>query len=425
MIHTSELREAEQSETLFINDISKEIEGKGKTVYKFGFGQSPFFPPEYIINEVKEYAHRKEYMSVQGAKELRNAVAEFHGKLDGTKIDPNDVLIGPGSKMLIYMVMASFKSADVFLITPSWVSYEPQAHLAGHEVTRIQTSYENRWRLQPEDLEKAAASRTDTTKPIIMILNYPGNPDGLTYTGEELQAIATVCRKHNILVVSDEIYGLLNFEGTHTSFSRVYPEGTIVTTGLSKWCGAGGWRLGAAIVSPSLGTNFMDCMVGIASETYSTAAAPIQMAAIKAYSNSDELMNYLHIQRKILKLIGHYVWDELKKTGINVHCPEGGFYLNPDFSPIKNRLKNRNINNATEICESLMRETGVALLPGTAFGYGADSYVTRLAFVDFDGTKAIQEASKNDDPLDTQFLAAVCPKIIAGTKELVEWCMKD
>ena len=86
-------------------------------------------------------------MSVQGAKELRNAVAEFHGKLDGTKIDPNDVLIGPGSKMLIYMVMASFKSADVFLITPSWVSYEPQAHLAGHEVTRIQTSYENRWRL--------------------------------------------------------------------------------------------------------------------------------------------------------------------------------------------------------------------------------------------------------------------------------------
>jgi aspartate aminotransferase len=423
MVKLHTLRETEQSETLFVNDMSKQREATGEKVYKFGFGQSPFLPPQSVINIVKEEAHRKEYMSVQGLPELREAVATFHAEVDGIETDPDYVVIGPGSKMLIYMVMAAFTEADVFLITPSWVSYEPQAHLAGHKVTRIHTRYEDRWRLKPEDLEAACSARQNKDIPIVMVINYPGNPDGLTYTEAELKGIADVCKKYNILVVSDEIYGLLNHNGEHVSLAKYYPEGTVVTTGLSKWCGAGGWRLGVALVSKSLGKEFMECVVGIASETYSTAASPVQVAAISAYQYNDEIKDYLFHQRRILRALGSEVYSRLKGAGVNVHPPQGGFYVNPDFSSVADKLSAKGIKNSADLCEKLLEEAGVALLPGNAFGYSEDSYVARLAFVDFDGTAAI-EASKKEGgsgDLNLDFLEKNCGKVLEGIDALTQW----
>lgn len=423
MVNLHTLRETEQSETLFVNDMSKQREATGEKVYKFGFGQSPFLPPQSVINIVKDEAHRKEYMSVQGLPELREAAAKFHAEVDGIETDPEFVVIGPGSKMLIYMVMAAFKEADVFLITPSWVSYEPQAHLAGHDVRRIHTKYEDRWRLKPEDLDAACTARANKDIPIVMVINYPGNPDGLTYSAEELEALAVVCKKHNILVVSDEIYGLLNHSGEHVSLAKYYPEGTIITTGLSKWCGAGGWRLGVALVSKSLGKDFMECIVGIASETYSTAASPVQVAAVSAYQYNDEIKDYLFHQRRILKALGSEVYARIKGAGINVHAPQGGFYVNPDFSSVSDKLQARGIKNSADLCEKLLEEAGVALLPGNAFGYEESSYVARLAFVDFDGTAAI-EASKQEGgsgDLDLAFLESNCGKVLEGIDALTTW----
>ena len=142
--------------------------------------------------------------------------------------------------MLIYAIMAAFKKANIFLVTPSWVSYEPQARLAGHTVYRIHTTFENKWRLLPDQLEKALDGVKDKEYPSILVLNYPGNPDGLTYKKEKLEELATVLKKHNVIVISDEIYGLLNHKGEHCSIAKFY-KNTIVTTGLSKWAGAGGW----------------------------------------------------------------------------------------------------------------------------------------------------------------------------------------
>lgn len=418
--YSSYLRQAEHSETLFINELSCKKEEEGHVIFKFGFGQSPFLPPAHVIQSLKDHAHHKEYINVQGLPKLRSAIAAFHSEVDGLSLTPEQILVAPGSKILIFAVMAAFTQADVFLITPSWVSYEPQARFLGHDITRIHTTYDSRWRVTPEQIQAACDARKDKNRPIIMILNYPGNPDGLTYSETELQHIATVSRKNNILVVSDEIYGLLNHKGNHVSLARFYPEGTIVTTGLSKWCGAGGWRLGVAIVPKELLGSFMDCVIGIASETYSSAPAPVQYAAIDAYNYDDRIKEFVERQRQLLSFIGTYAAQRLTKAGIQVHEPEGAFYLTPDFSPIKKALLSKGIKTNAELCETIMTECCVAILPGHAFGYDEDHMVARLSYVDFNGTAAL-EALKNGEKLDASFLTTYCPKVEKGIEALAQW----
>jgi len=132
---------------------------------------------------------------------------------------------------------------DLIIPTPSWVSYAPQAHIIGRHVYWLPTKKENKWLLTPAELERHC--RQDPSRPRLLILNYPNNLTGLTYSRDELKELAHVAEKYKVLILSDEIYGELNFNGTHTSIAKYYPEGTIISSGLSKWCGAGGWRLAA------------------------------------------------------------------------------------------------------------------------------------------------------------------------------------
>ena len=420
-IAESVLRETNKSETLLINETSKAREAQGETVYKFGFGQSPFPLPKSVIEALQSEAYRKEYMSVQGLAALREAAVECHKNQGHFESSADQVIVGPGSKMLIYCVMAAFRDADVFLVTPSWVSYEPQAYLAGHSVTRIETTYEARWRLTPAILKVACDARKDKSKPLLMVLNYPGNPDGLTYTAAELEGIAEVARDNNMIIISDEIYGILTYSKPHISLAKYYPEGTVVTSGLSKWCGAGGWRLGVGFLPKELGQSFKECILGIASETYSCVASPIQCAGITAYQWGSEIATYVRHQRLILEAIGTSVYKGLRDSDIQVHQPEGGFYVNPDFSLCKDKLAEKNINNSKVLCDRLVDETGVALLPGTAFGDPEGSLVTRLAFVDFDGEKALAAAAEISGELPDDFSKRVAPKVIEGVVKIGQW----
>lgn len=413
------IRETAQSETLLINEVSAKKAAEGQTVYRFGFGQSPFLPPKHVIDELKKHAHHKEYQSVQGLDALRSAVANFHTTVDQVSYDKDQVVVGPGSKLLIYAVMATFSKADVFLVTPSWVSYEPQAILARHQVTRIETTYETKWRLLPGQLDEALSNKKDPGIPSIIVLNYPGNPDGLTYSQDELKALAEVARKHNLIIISDEIYGLLNHKGEHHSIARYYPEGTIVTSGLSKWCGAGGWRIGVALFPKN--SPIKNAVIGVASETYSCVAAPVAYAAIQAYQYDQRIKDYLSTQRKILTHLGNWIADELSSVGIQVYHPEGGFYVNPDFTPLKVKLLAKGINNSKELCEALLRDTNVVLLPGLAFGYKEDNLVARLAYVDFDGARLLDEVLEGKTELNDTFIEKETPQIFKGITALKNW----
>lgn len=416
-------RIVDKSQTLLLNEQSRLLESSGTQVIKFGFGQSPFSPPEHVIHAYRDAVPQHFYAPVQGIHELREAVAAFHNTVDGLSLKAENILIAPGSKMLIYAIIGMFERADILIPTPAWVSYAPQATLWKHAAIRIPTTYETKWNITPELLEASLKHKRNQATPSILILNYPGNPTGTTYTEHEMRAIIEICRKHSIIVISDEIYGLLDHGGSHCSLMRYYPEGTIVTTGLSKWCGAGGWRVGVALMSEEFPSQAKETLLGIASETYSCNNTPAQYAAIAAYMYNDTIDEYLKHQRHILSAAGNYIANTLRESEVRVYSPEGGFYLLPDFTDFSESMNEQNIYTSSELCSALLSDTGVALLPGNAFGIGDDHLAARLAYVDFDGQSALQAsiAQGIDAPIDITFMQQHMPKIISGTRKICEW----
>ena len=166
-------------------------------------------------------------------------MAEYHRRTSGCTTTGQDVLIGPGSKELMFLLQVVF-DGELIIPTPAWVSYAPQARIVGRKVRFLHTAADNGWRLTPEQIHRHCSHETD--RPRILILNYPSNPTGQTYSPSQLEALADVARRYEIVLLSDEIYGELHHDGLHLSLARFYPEGTIISSGLSKWCGAGGWR---------------------------------------------------------------------------------------------------------------------------------------------------------------------------------------
>jgi len=408
--HSNYLRISEQSATLLVNQLSLARAANNQSVYKFGFGQSPFPVPDKICQALASSVHHKEYMSVQGHLPLRKAIASFHHEREGKNWHSDDIIIGAGSKILLFCVMAAFEKAEILLPAPSWVSYEPQAKLAGHKAHWLTTSFAEKWKINAQQLERYCLARKNPDVPLLLILNYPSNPSGQTYDKSELLALAEVMRKYQIIVVADEIYSLLNFQQDQASIADYYPEGCIVSSGLSKWCGAGGWRLGFMHIPPQL-THLLATVIGIASETYSCAPSPIQIAATHAYQEKDLADQFIALQAKVFAKISHYCVTELQAVGVKVHGAQGGFYLFPDFSNFQDSLNNKGINTSEQLTNAIMAETGVALLAGSAFGMNKFSLTARLAYVDFEGREI-----SNDDLAEPNF-----DRVKAGIKQLCQW----
>ena len=417
MSFLNSLRTVEPSQTLLINEQSRLAQSRGEKIYKLGFGQSPFQPPKRVIEALEQNSSIHGYIPVQGLPELREAATSFHNYMQGLNLNADNCFVATGSKILLYAVMASFIDADVLIPSPAWVSYGPQAEMLGHNITRVETSFDNRWRVDPTNLQAACdACRSDKQK--IMILNYPGNPEGLTYTGEELKALAEIMRKENILVIADEIYAFLTHDATFESLAKYYPEGTIITTGLSKWCGAGGWRLGLAFLPEGM-DDLKTVLLGVASETYSCATGPVQQAAVVAYQNDDITQTYLENQRKILTILAEKSHAALTEAGIDVHEAKGGFYFYLDFTPFTDSLRQQGINTSEELCIAILKETGVALLHSAVFGIPAEYFSARMAYVDFDGAKALEAAETEE--INDAFVEKYCAYTLEGIRNLASW----
>ncbi|MDH3215646.1 MAG: aminotransferase class I/II-fold pyridoxal phosphate-dependent enzyme [Candidatus Krumholzibacteria bacterium] len=414
-----------QSATLAINERCKDLQRRGRTIYKLGLGQSPFPVPTPVVNALKLYAREKEYLPVKGLRGLRGAVAAFHREKDKVDAKPECVMVGPGSKELMFLLQLVFYG-DIIVPTPCWVSYTPQARILGRKVHLIHTSYEARWRITPQQLEEHCKSENDAYRPRILVLNYPGNPEGGEYTSRDLKRLAVVARRYELIVLSDEIYGQLNYKGEHVSIARYYPERTIISSGLSKWCGAGGWRLGTFTFAPQLDW-LMEAMASVASETYTSVSAPIQYAAVRAFRGGIAIERYLWHARRILSTLGAWSCVRLQEAGIRVHMPRGGFYLFLDFTPLAERLSLRGIRDSYAMCERLLEDTGVAILPGVAFERPREELTARLAFVDFDGSKALaaSETIPLDQPLPDEFTQNQCTDVIKAIDTIVQWVAQD
>lgn len=408
-----------QSATLAINEKCAELRKEGKKVYRLGLGQSPFPVPKPVVDELKVNAHQKDYLPVKGLQELRKAVADYYNRIHGVAYNADDVLIGPGSKELMFLLQLVYYG-DLVIPTPSWVSYAPQAHIIGRHVRWLKTKAEEEWRLTPDELEKLC--QKDPNRPRIVILNYPSNPTGGTYRLEELKKLAHVARQYKVILLSDEIYGELHFKGQHVSISRFYPEGTIISGGLSKWCGAGGWRLGTFTFPQSL-RWLLDSMAVVASETFTSTSAPIQHAAIRAFQGGIEMENYLMQARRILSVLGKTITDKLIENGVSVVKPKGGFYIFPNFSALKEKLKEKGVTSSEILCEVLLNETGVAMLPGSVFGRPEEELTARIAYVDFDGAKALMAAEQvpTTKDINGEFIQSYCRNVVESIDHICDW----
>jgi aspartate aminotransferase len=415
------VRGISESPTLAINELSVRLRRRGKTVYRMGLGQSPFPVPLPVVETLRDHAHEKDYLDVRGLQELRRSVARFHRQKDGVDVKSRNVMIGPGSKELMFLLQLVYYG-EIILPTPCWVSYAPQARIIGRNIKTLHTTFDDKWKVTPDQLRRLVRSESDQFRPRILVLNYPANPDGLTYSADELKAIARIARKHEMIVLSDEIYGQLHFKGAHVSIARFYPEGTIISSGLSKWCGAGGWRLGT-FAFPSSFDWLMEPMAAVASETYTSVSAPIQYAAVTAFNGGIVIERYLWHVRRVLSYLAKRCRKLLEGTGIRVHHPDGAFYLFVDFSNHTEKLKSRDIADSVTLCERLLEETGVAILPGASFLRPPEELTARIAFVNFDGAKALamSETIPLDETVPEEMYATTCSSVFEGIQRIADW----
>ena len=405
------IHKVKTSATLEINEKSKFLEKQGKKIYKFGLGQSPFPVPKNIVKELKKNSHQKDYLNVSGLEGLRIVISKCHSKKNKYNYTDDNILIGPGSKELIFQTQLVL-NCDLLLPSPSWVSYEPQAKILNKKTIWIKTYKKNKWHLTGNDLEKVCKK---SKKNKLLILNSPNNPSGTS--SEHLKQIAKMAKKHKVIIIADEIYAELDFSGSYKSIAHYYPEGTIISSGLSKWCGAGGWRIGTMIFPKKL-SYIKDAIRNVASETFTSVSAPIQFAAIKAYSKDHQ--NFLNKSRKILKFISEYIYSEFISKNIECVKPDGGFYMLCDFSKIK-KIKTYKFKNSQEMCNKILSETGFAMLPGSDFGLKKNKLITRIAFVDFDGAKALQEFQLFNKSTSNIIMKKLFPNIFNGVKTLLKW----
>jgi len=399
------IKNLEPSSTLKINEISRKLEEKGKKIFKFGFGQSPFKVPDDIVNELKNNAHQNKYLPMQGLTELRKSVAKYTSTKKNYNYSSENVIIGPGSKELMFLLHVAF-DGEVILPAPSWVSYVPQAIIGRNPMQVIQTKRENNWFPTGPEIEEIILK--NKKKNYLLFLNSPNNPSGQIC--ENLEEISQVAKKYNLIILSDEIYSELSFSQNYKSISNFCPEKTIISTGLSKWCGAGGWRLGYFIIPENLNI-IRDTLNVLVSETFSAVSAPIQYAAIQAYEGDHE--NYIKLSKEILEAVGNYVFENLNSNNILINKSQGGFYLMPEFVSAK-------FHSSSEMCKNILEKTGVALLPGSDFGFDKTKMLARLSFTDFDGSNFMREYEKNPK-FNDESIRKFAPKVAEGVDKLRKW----
>ena len=395
-----------ESSTLAINEKSQKLVQSGKKIYKFGFGQSPFQIPENIVETLKKNAHKKEYLPIQGLPELRENISKYLFERTGVHYSKDNILITPGSKEAMLLMHITF-NGEIITPAPSWVSYEPQAEIGLNKVHWLETSRENNWFPTAKELENKL-KKLGKKKNLIFILNSPNNPSGAIC--DNLKELALVAKKYKLIVLSDEIYTDLSFDNSYKSISKFYPNSTFISGGISKWCGAGGWRLGFLAVPNKL-KEFMKSLKSLASESYSTVNTPTQFAAVEAYDGDYE--DYRLKVRSILNAVGTYVYNNLKSNKILINPPQGAFYLMPEF-------KNKKFKSSSQLCEAILNDTGVAMLPGSDFGFKPKKMLTRLSYTDFDGVEFFKNVSDYKS-ISEEMVKKYAPNVVEGTTKLSNW----
>ncbi|MDW7667968.1 MAG: aminotransferase class I/II-fold pyridoxal phosphate-dependent enzyme [Bacillota bacterium] len=367
--------------------------------YQLALGQSPFFVPEIIQKSLANNTGAGYYSESDGIMELREKIAVFNKKYFDLDIDTSRIIVGPGTKTLLFMIF-SIVNAKLIIPTPSWIGYSPLLDFLKKDHVRFPLSSDNNYKIDPDELSTFLTKHDDRH---MLLINNPNNPTGAVYSDQELKNIVDICRKNNTLILSDEIYALTTYDfNRFTSVSKLYPEGTFVTNGLSKDRSAGGYRLGTCILPKQEDTELRDAFVKLAASLYSNVSTPVQLAAVTAYEGNSEIEEYFNITRKIHKLIGLAIRDKCNDIdGLSASVPEGGFYFILDFNEYSEKLINNGIKNSNQLSKALLAHPyHVATVTGDSILVDSDNFVARIAFVDYDGKEAYEDFIHNHPSKD-------------------------
>lgn len=355
------------SQTMKVSGRAKELAREGKSIISLSAGEPDFKTPSHICNAaidaITEGFHG--YTMNTGMPELREAISEKLKRDNSIDIPANQIVLSNGAKQSVgFTLLATIDEGDEVIIpAPYWVSYPEMVKLAQGAPVVVNTLFSNNYKLTPEQLEQ---SLTDKTKAIILC--SPSNPTGACYTKEELKELATVLDDYpDVLILSDEIYEYIVFEGEHVSILNAAPhlkDRTIVINGFSKGFAMTGWRLGYMAGPKAIA----DSVAKIQSQETSAPSSISQKAGLAAYTGT---MKPVLEMRKAFKERRNYIVKALSAIeGVECFTPSGAFYVFPDVHSFlgKSTPEGDNIVNTTDLSIYLLEEFGVATVPGDAFG---------------------------------------------------------
>ncbi|MFX3617088.1 MAG: pyridoxal phosphate-dependent aminotransferase [Sporolactobacillus sp.] len=359
------------SSTLAITAKAGELAEQGYDVIGLGAGQPDFNTPSFIIDAATEAvkAGHTKYTPTAGLPALKKAIIGKLKRDQGFDYAPNEIIVGNGAKHVLYLLFQALLNPgdEVIIPAPFWVSYPEQIKLADGVPVSISTTQEKQFKITASELEK-----TTTAKTKALILNSPSNPTGMIYTKEELEPIAEFCLAHDILIISDEIYEKLIYNG-HTFYSiaqlsdRVKKQ-TMVINGVSKSHAMTGWRIGYAAGDAAL----IQAMTNVASHSTSNPASVSQYAAIAAYNGSQESIE--EMRQAFEKRLNTVYARLIKLPGVSCVKPQGAFYLFPN---IREACTACGFKEVSDWVAALLDEEQVAVVPGA--GFGAPDYI-RLSY---------------------------------------------
>ncbi|WP_329427313.1 pyridoxal phosphate-dependent aminotransferase [Streptosporangium sp. NBC_01495] len=387
------------SATLAANEDIERRRRAGERVLHLAFGEAGLPVHPVLRERLAAASGLNGYGPVAGAPALREAAAGYWSWRD-LPTDPGLVVCGPGSKPLLYGLLLAI-GGDIVLPMPSWVSYAAQTELVGARSLLVPTPPGEGGVPDPERVAAAVRhARTQGRDVRSLLVTLPDNPTGTLAGASTIRRIAEVARELDLTIVSDEIYrDLVHSPATgFLSPADVAPERTVITSGLSKSLALGGWRIGVArLPSPLL----RDRLLAVASEIWSSPAAPVQQAAAYAYTEPPELVERVARSRELHGAVARAVYERFVRAGVRVDAPQGGFYLYPDFIGF-------DFASSADLAAHLLDRHGVGVLPGHVFGDDPAALRVRVATSLLYGETARLRLAALDapDPLELPWISA-------------------
>lgn len=355
-------------------DLAVTMEG----VISLGVGEPDFVTP-WSIREASIQSIESgitSYTGNAGLLELRQEISAYLHRSFGVQYTPeNEVIVTVGGSQAIDLALRAIVDPgdEVIIVEPTFVAYSPIVSLAGGIPIPVHTRPENEFKLQPEEIEKVVTERTKA-----IIICSPNNPTGTMLRKEELEAIAKIVEKHDLLVISDEIYAELSYEGKYTSFSSIPGmfKRTILVSGFSKGFAMTGWRLGYSAAPKEIS----EAMLKIHQYTMMCASTMAQYGAIEALRNGLSDVEYM---RKSYRQRRNFFVSSLQEIGLSCHMPGGAFYAFPS-------IKETGLSSE-EFAHRLLMEERVAVVPGNVFGESGEGFI-RCSYAS--SLEQLQEAVK-------------------------------